>query len=288
MSIDEVKKKAVDGLRSKVSNVVVSYNDVKDENYKRYKFGEITLIDFVSGISDTSPYQIVETTDNTFLIIDKKIVLPPQSFLDPNTTKTIFTSENKGAIIGLFPELKDIIVKIYDEIEVAGCTGCTKNSKLHLFIQEILYLDNKNRDLEKLSSLFGERFASKLISFPKQNKPTIKNNQIPKQPVQKVSAEEIPRPDVKMENGPRPSCLECCMKHLGTAIVLLEEAGNGYPAHRWLAAGELNEAANEVMRDFPDVAQEIREYRHLVTKDPKKTPDLMEFLNKMDKRFFPS
>ena len=59
----------------------------------------------------------------------------------------------------------------------------------------------------------------------------------------------------------RPSCLLCAMKHVTQAGILTMEARQGYPLHRWWALGHLAEASDELVADYPDVANEIREYR---------------------------
>ena len=57
------------------------------------------------------------------------------------------------------------------------------------------------------------------------------------------------------------SCLDCYRKHIATAMVLEDEAaiGDGYPLHKWLAIGELNAAAKEVVKQFPILAEITRE-----------------------------
>lgn len=59
----------------------------------------------------------------------------------------------------------------------------------------------------------------------------------------------------------RPSCLSCTIKHLAQAHVLMEEARQGYPQHRWLAIGHLAEASSEVMATDQQLADEIRTHR---------------------------
>jgi hypothetical protein len=43
--------------------------------------------------------------------------------------------------------------------------------------------------------------------------------------------------------------------------VLLKETKTGYPMFRWFVIGHLAEAEEETVRDHPDLANEIREYR---------------------------
>lgn len=59
----------------------------------------------------------------------------------------------------------------------------------------------------------------------------------------------------------RRSCLCCAKKHISKAIILFAEAKLGYPLHFWLALGNLSEAEDECVRDYPKLARSIREAR---------------------------
>lgn len=59
----------------------------------------------------------------------------------------------------------------------------------------------------------------------------------------------------------RSSCLYCASKHIAQAIVLLLEAPQGYPLHRWLAIGHLAEAGDETVLHYPGISQQIRGVR---------------------------
>ena len=59
----------------------------------------------------------------------------------------------------------------------------------------------------------------------------------------------------------RLSCLMCAMKHVTQAAILTMEARQGYPLHRWWALGHLAEASDELVADYEELANEIREYR---------------------------
>jgi hypothetical protein len=80
----------------------------------------------------------------------------------------------------------------------------------------------------------------------------------------------------------RASCLFCVSKHLATAQVLPDEARLGYPEHRWLAIGHLNEAESESISDYPLFAQKIRCLRvNLMGQEcevDENTPSVMELL----------
>ncbi len=51
------------------------------------------------------------------------------------------------------------------------------------------------------------------------------------------------------------------MKHVVQAAILTMEARQGYPLHRWWALGHLAEASDELVADYEEKANEIREYR---------------------------
>ena len=59
----------------------------------------------------------------------------------------------------------------------------------------------------------------------------------------------------------RKSCLECVVKHLGSAAVYIEECQMGYPNYFGFAYGQLDHAASECMEEIPDLAWAIREHR---------------------------
>jgi len=59
----------------------------------------------------------------------------------------------------------------------------------------------------------------------------------------------------------REPCLSCMMKHISKAIILLSEAKLGYPLHFWLALGNLSEAEDEIVAEYPEFARKIRELR---------------------------
>lgn len=61
----------------------------------------------------------------------------------------------------------------------------------------------------------------------------------------------------------RPTCLNCARKHLAQADILMMEAAMGYPLHAWYAMGHMAEASDELVDDYPDMANEIREVRKL-------------------------
>lgn len=77
---------------------------------------------------------------------------------------------------------------------------------------------------------------------------------------------------VRVEACMRPSCLLCARKHLAQASILISEAAQGYPEHKWLALGHLAEAGDELIRDFPILAQRMRDERKKLEGAPVGTP----------------
>ena len=57
------------------------------------------------------------------------------------------------------------------------------------------------------------------------------------------------------------SCLSCYRKHVSKANVFENEANMGYPLHKYLAIGELSCAEDEVVKEFPILAEQTREIR---------------------------
>ena len=59
----------------------------------------------------------------------------------------------------------------------------------------------------------------------------------------------------------RKSCYACVLKHLGSAGVFIKETKMGYPDYDIWVVGELEHAADECLRDNPELAAVIREHR---------------------------
>ncbi len=59
----------------------------------------------------------------------------------------------------------------------------------------------------------------------------------------------------------RKPCINCTLKHLAQAEILLTEAALGYPSHIYLAIGHLAEAEAEILGINIEVARNIRAAR---------------------------
>lgn len=75
----------------------------------------------------------------------------------------------------------------------------------------------------------------------------------------------------------RTNCIDCAIKHISQAQILLDETLLGYPKNKYLAIGHLAEAESELLAIFPEVATDIRQARLLVAAD--KPFDYEWFLN---------
>jgi hypothetical protein len=64
-----------------------------------------------------------------------------------------------------------------------------------------------------------------------------------------------------MERVMQESCLDCYRKHVSKANVFENEANLGYPLHKYLACGELACAEDEVVKEYPVLANLTREHR---------------------------
>jgi len=78
----------------------------------------------------------------------------------------------------------------------------------------------------------------------------------------------------------RDSCAMCVCKHLSQALVLMQEVHQGYPKHHWIAVGHLGEAADEAVKEFPKLAEEIRKHRIKYMADPNYSVPVLDLIDK--------
>jgi hypothetical protein len=79
----------------------------------------------------------------------------------------------------------------------------------------------------------------------------------------------------------RPSCLNCARKHLAKAEITLHESKQGYPSHFWLCMGNMSEAEDELLRDYPELSNAIRNERKLLEDNPSYEVPLMELIDRV-------
>lgn len=81
----------------------------------------------------------------------------------------------------------------------------------------------------------------------------------------------------------RLSCTDCAKKHLGQAEILLGESRMGYPAHIWRALAHMSEASDELVGEYPEHANIIREERKKLEQNREGyTPDFLSLISKID------
>jgi len=80
----------------------------------------------------------------------------------------------------------------------------------------------------------------------------------------------------------RESCKMCVLKHLAKAVILLSESQLGYPTHYWLAMGNLSEAEDEAVNEFPELAKEIRNLRLDIEIDIHRAIKIMGLIEKIE------
>jgi len=76
----------------------------------------------------------------------------------------------------------------------------------------------------------------------------------------------------------RDSCIMCGVKHISKAIILLSEAQLGYPVHFYLALGNLSEAEDELVLEYPELANKIRDLRLEIMEDVSEGVKLVDLL----------
>jgi hypothetical protein len=81
----------------------------------------------------------------------------------------------------------------------------------------------------------------------------------------------------------RKSCLYCVTKHLGKAFVNLMESHQGYPEFMLLVIGNLAEAEDESLKDYPELSKEIRDHRKKLMDDYNYEVPFFEIYEKVRK-----
>ena len=66
----------------------------------------------------------------------------------------------------------------------------------------------------------------------------------------------------------RDTCVMCAIKHLGQAYILGSEARLGYPEHYFIALAHIAEAEDELVREYPEFANKVRDERKAWEHDP--------------------
>ncbi len=79
----------------------------------------------------------------------------------------------------------------------------------------------------------------------------------------------------------RKSCIDCVIKHISQAHVLLLESKLGYPMHYYLAIAHLAEAEDEVADISIDMAIKIRDIRKDIEQKEGADFDVLELIQEV-------
>jgi hypothetical protein len=79
----------------------------------------------------------------------------------------------------------------------------------------------------------------------------------------------------------RPSCPDCVRKHLAQASIISSEVKLGHPELYWFAVGHLAEAEAESVKDYPELAEKIRQERLTYIANPAHNIDAIALIKAM-------
>ena len=227
------------------------------------------------------------------------VVIPIKQFeqMDKHLTRRANTEsknvENKKAkdtiwdkgndLIAIFPEIEQSFNESKTVIDKAGCTGCASRGRENKLIGELakLHVQHPERELPTdMINLLGAPFG-RAVSRLKYKKAPYGSIAVPTE----TKAHKLLEPVLHTHytQGVRPSCLDCCRKHLGQAIVLLQESDiEEYQQHFWLGLGHLAEVESESMSSYPYFAKQIRDIRLAMMAKKDYVPNLMDLFDDMD------
>ncbi len=89
----------------------------------------------------------------------------------------------------------------------------------------------------------------------------------------------VARVTMALTGTQRPACPQCCLKHLGQARAELLELRKGYPEFFWFALGHLAEAEDEIVQQYPGLADAIRAQRKQLERLPGFVIDFRVLVN---------
>jgi hypothetical protein len=247
-----------------------------DSSVSKEELSPKEALDFLGG--DTRPPGLVITYN-----IDEGVHV---------TTKSALAAEKKEKAIERITSVADTFSELSPEFKVstadpaieqvksASCSACRVNGVVRMLITKFAEYAYKN-DIDITSDFITERLSkADLMSLKSKYglASTEKFNMI-------GNKVEMRRADIPLPanaGGARPSCADCFRKHIGKAIVQLEEAELGYPQHFWLAMANLSEAESESVTDWPMLAAMVREVRIEMSENRGYKPDLMQFFDMID------
>ncbi len=172
--------------------------------------------------------------------------------------------KNLEHVIQHFPDLQDSYKEYIEQTQKASCRACTKNRLVSDLIRKLRDNVKLHPDLLKIDDV-------KQLLYPK--------------PIHVIKDKLKPQAFNRPANaaGVRPTCLDCCRKHISKAIITFQESLNAeYLNHFWLAVGNLSEAEDESISEYPELAHSIRDMRLQMMNNRRYTPDLMFLFDIID------
>jgi hypothetical protein len=217
------------------------------------------IASFINNLGDEDPYKLVEQPAmnevKQYLVMDKTKDLP---FMEDGLLKK---HSDDLRVSGMLREQLEIYKKEYpwtaqmiDEGLLAAdqddCTACAEKRILKKVARAVKEATENEDEKQKTIEISREALQAELSLKDHLNDPS----------------------------SVRYPCADCTRKHIAQAVILINEAHQGYPAHRWLAVGHLAEAAEECIGLWPDRATALREQRLKLMDDPMYIPDLIQYL----------
>ena len=246
--LDEASRKLLGDKSDKELVAIVSGRGEKDSNFK---------------------WLVVEKDDEAVLLTDKR------SKARKDKAEALARLDRTAtALESLLPGIEMARKKAEHALNRSSCAGCQLRNVMQRYVREALSLAGTSANEADLLSLQGTIDSSDFDYVSRLSFGTAS----PGGPETRNHAVAIP----ESYGGPRPSCLDCCRKHLGKAISQLGEAALGYPDHFWLAMANLSEMEEESLAEYPDFAAMVREIRIEMTENRDYKPNLMELFGMID------
>lgn len=199
-----------------------------------------------------------------------------------STKSSIWDKEDE--LLTIFPELADEFKLAKKRIEDGSCKGCAATGAANKLIGKIasLHVRYPSRQLsDELVQTLGPAFGRQIAR--------LKYKDLPYGTIAKPAKIDgthdvlVPLLHKHYTQGVRPSCLDCCRKHLGQAVILLQESEFAeYGHHFWLGIGHLAEAESESLSSYPGFAKQLRDIRLAMMADRDYLPSIVELFDDLD------
>ena len=184
----------------------------------------------------------------------------------------------------VFPGLKTVLGPIKEQVDKEKCRGCALKNKMgpvydFISARKAVLAPEKLEPirtfipLDAFNYITGAAMDYAVMARAKIPRVILSGPPAPPKPAQQAQQLGAPRTE-NPDNQLRPGCTDCVRKHLAQAVILLNEVMTGYSedphVHRWLALGHLAEAADEALKDHPQLAEQIRKIRLDLMNEVKK------------------